>query len=116
MEDTTTNVEQQQDLLTSSVRTERSKSKTRWSQTVYRTITEHYWPILLLLVVIMISIGVVAYFPRLNSNETEDGIVLKQGTSFNRNQQSAHQQNPMQQMSFGRVSFSQVFNGISSYF
>ncbi|CAF0819480.1 unnamed protein product [Adineta steineri] len=115
MEDTTTNVEQQQNLLSSAVQTERSKSKTRWSQTVYRTITEHYWPILLLLIVIMISIGVVAYFPRLESNETEDGIVLKQGTSFNRNQQSAHGQNPMQQMSFGRPKPPEALGRITIY-
>ncbi|CAF4118569.1 unnamed protein product, partial [Adineta steineri] len=115
MEDTTTNVEQQQNLLTSSVQTERSKSKTRWSQTVYRTITEHYWPILLLLVVIMISIGVVVYFPQHKSNETEDGIVLKQGTSFNRNRQSASQQNPMQQMSFGRPKPPEALGRIAIY-
>ncbi|CAF4193572.1 unnamed protein product, partial [Adineta steineri] len=115
MEDRTTNVEQQQNLLASSVRTERSKSKTGWSQTVYRTITEHYWPILLLLVVITISIGVVVYFPQHKLNETEDGIVLKQGTSFNRNRQSASQQNPMQQMSFGRPKPPEALGRIAIY-
>ncbi|CAF1393192.1 unnamed protein product [Adineta steineri] len=114
MEDTTVNVEQQQNLLASSVQTKRSKSKNRLSQTVYRAITEHYWPILLLLVVIMIGIGAVAYFPRLKSNETEDGIVLKQGTSFNQDRQDANQRNPMQ-MNFERPKPPEALGRVALY-